>query len=189
VLVGLIVTPSGTVPTLPTRFVTGPDTRLELGGTVFELKHAHGGHTPGDTLVWLPQKILLFTGDTRRGVATATGQPDLSGDGARIAPTPIQIHPWPSSNLTITLQFLYKEALMDIKVLDTGCANCKNTIALIDQMAREKGVAITLRRVEELRDIMVFGVMSTPGVVINGKVVHVGGVPSRGKVEQWLAGH
>ncbi len=53
----------GTVPTLPTRFVTGPDTRLELGGTVLELQHAHGGHTPGDMLVWLPQKNVLFTGD------------------------------------------------------------------------------------------------------------------------------
>ena len=53
----------GTVATLPTRFVTGPDTRLKLGGTVFELKHRNGGHTPGDTLVWLPQKNLLFAGD------------------------------------------------------------------------------------------------------------------------------
>jgi glyoxylase-like metal-dependent hydrolase (beta-lactamase superfamily II) len=53
----------GTVASLPTRFVTGPDTRLELGGTVFELKHRNGGHTPGDTLVWLPQKNLLFAGD------------------------------------------------------------------------------------------------------------------------------
>jgi len=53
----------GTVPALPTRWVTGPDTRLELGGTVFELKHRGGGHTPGDMLVWLPQKSVLFTGD------------------------------------------------------------------------------------------------------------------------------
>jgi len=53
----------GTVPALPTRWVTGPDTRLELGGTVIELKHRGGGHTPGDTLVWLPQKNVLFTGD------------------------------------------------------------------------------------------------------------------------------
>jgi glyoxylase-like metal-dependent hydrolase (beta-lactamase superfamily II) len=53
----------GTVPTLPTRFVKDPDTRLELGGVVMELKHRHGGHTPGDMLVWLPQKKLLFTGD------------------------------------------------------------------------------------------------------------------------------
>jgi small redox-active disulfide protein 2 len=76
---------------------------------------------------------------------------------------------------------------MDIKVLGTGCANCKTTIALIDQMAQAKGVTVKLEKVEELRDIMGYGVMSTPGVVINGKVVHAGGVPSRDKIEQWLS--
>jgi small redox-active disulfide protein 2 len=75
---------------------------------------------------------------------------------------------------------------MDIKVLGTGCANCKATIALIDQIAKAKGVAVTLEKVEELRDIMGYGVMSTPGVVIDGKVVHAGGVPSRDKIEKWL---
>ncbi|MGV8892947.1 MAG: thioredoxin family protein [Burkholderiaceae bacterium] len=75
---------------------------------------------------------------------------------------------------------------MDIKVLGTGCANCKATIALIDQVAQTKGVTVTLEKVEELRDIMGYGIMSTPGVVINGKVVHAGGVPSRDKIEQWL---
>lgn len=75
---------------------------------------------------------------------------------------------------------------MDIKVLGTGCANCKNTIALIDQIAKDKGVSVTLEKVEELRAIMGYGVMSTPGVVINGKVVHAGGVPSREKIEKWL---
>ena len=53
----------GTVPTLPTRFVKDKDTRLELGGVAIELKHRSGGHTPGDTLVWLPQKNVLFAGD------------------------------------------------------------------------------------------------------------------------------
>ena len=76
---------------------------------------------------------------------------------------------------------------MDIKVLGTGCANCKNTVALIEQVAKAKGVSVTLQKVEELREIMGYGVMSTPGVVIDGKVVHAGGVPSRGKVEQWLS--
>jgi small redox-active disulfide protein 2 len=76
---------------------------------------------------------------------------------------------------------------MDIKVLGTGCTNCKNTIALIEQVAREKGAAITMAKVEELRDIMSYGVMSTPGVVIDGKVVHAGGVPSRDKIEKWFA--
>lgn len=76
---------------------------------------------------------------------------------------------------------------MDIKVLGTGCAKCKATIALIDQVAQAKGVTVKLEKVEELRDIMGYGVMSTPGVVVNGKVVHAGGVPSREKIEQWLA--
>ena len=53
----------GTVPTLPTRFIRESDARLELGGVVFELKHRGGGHTPGDWLVWLPQKNVLFSGD------------------------------------------------------------------------------------------------------------------------------
>ena len=75
---------------------------------------------------------------------------------------------------------------MDIKVLGTGCANCKNTIALIEQVAQAKGVPVTLQKGEVLRDIMGYGVMSTPGVVVNGKVVHAGGVPSREKIEQWL---
>jgi len=76
---------------------------------------------------------------------------------------------------------------MDIKVLGTGCANCRTTLALIEQVARAKGVAVTLGKVEELRDIAGYGVMRTPGVVIDGKVVHAGGVPAREKIEQWLA--
>lgn len=76
---------------------------------------------------------------------------------------------------------------MDIKVLGTGCANCKNTIALIEQVAQANGVIITLEKVEEPRDIMGYGVMRTPGVVIDGKVVHAGGIPTRDKIEQWLS--
>jgi len=76
---------------------------------------------------------------------------------------------------------------MDIKVLGTGCANCRTTLALIEQVARAKGVAVTLGKVEELRDIAGYGVMRTPGVVIDGKVVHAGGIPAREKIEQWLA--
>ena len=77
--------------------------------------------------------------------------------------------------------------MKDIKVLGTGCANCKNTIALIEQVAQAKGVAVSLQKVEDLKDIMSYGVMSTPGVVIDGKVVHAGGIPSRDKIEQWLS--
>jgi glyoxylase-like metal-dependent hydrolase (beta-lactamase superfamily II) len=53
----------GTVPALPTRLLEGADTRLEFGGVVFEFKHRGGAHTPGDILVWLPQRNVLFAGD------------------------------------------------------------------------------------------------------------------------------
>ncbi len=76
---------------------------------------------------------------------------------------------------------------MDIKVLGSGCTNCKTTVALIEQVAQAKGVAIQMQKVEDLRAIMSFGVISTPGVVIDGKVVHAGGIPSRDKIETWLA--
>ena len=74
-----------------------------------------------------------------------------------------------------------------IKVLGTGCANCRTTAKLIEEVATEKGVAITLEKVESLQEIMKLGVMSTPGVVVDGKVVHAGGVPDRNKVIGWLS--
>ena len=76
---------------------------------------------------------------------------------------------------------------MDIKVLGTGCSNCKATVKLVEEIAKEKGVAITMEKVEDIKDIMTYNIMSTPGVFIDGKVVHTGGIPSRDKVEQWFA--
>ena len=76
--------------------------------------------------------------------------------------------------------------MKDIKVLGTGCANCKSTLRLIEETAKARGVEVRLEKVEDLKDIMGYGVMSTPGVVIDGKVVHAGGVPDRKKIEGWL---
>lgn len=76
--------------------------------------------------------------------------------------------------------------MKNIKVLGTGCANCKTTLKLIEEAAAAKGVAVQLEKVEEIKDIMSYGVMSTPGVVIDGKVVHSGGIPSREKIDGWL---
>lgn len=75
---------------------------------------------------------------------------------------------------------------MDVKVLGSGCANCSNTTALIEQVAKEKGVSITLSKVQDMRDIMSYKVMSLPAVVIDGKVVHAGGIPGRDKIEGWF---
>jgi small redox-active disulfide protein 2 len=76
--------------------------------------------------------------------------------------------------------------MKNIKVLGTGCANCKTTLKLIEDAAKAKGVTIQLEKVDQIQDIMSYGVMSTPGVVVDGKVVHAGGVPDKKKVESWL---
>jgi len=76
--------------------------------------------------------------------------------------------------------------MKEIKVLGTGCANCNTTLKLIEEVAAEKGVAITLSKIEDLPEIMRYGVMSTPGVVVDGKVVHAGGIPARAKIAGWL---
>lgn len=77
---------------------------------------------------------------------------------------------------------------MEIKVLGSCCSNCDDTIALIGQVAKARGVSVDVEKVSDIQRIIAYGVMSTPGVVIDGKVVHAGGVPKREKVEQWLGG-
>ncbi len=253
----------GTVPTLPARFVSGTVSRLDLGGVVFQLEHRNGAHTPGDTMVWLPQKSVLFAGDVvyvdrllgvipvsntrnwletlrghrsarseshrarprqgdgpchrpRRhpGVSAGTARPHEAGGRRRrglerrgeVVRRPTVHAPAERSGTDAgqrqphlprararviasrPLGTIHSRSFrMDIKVLGTGCANCRTTIALIEQVAQARGVAVNLSKVEELRDIMSYGVMSTPGVVIDGKVVHAGGVPGRDKIEHWLA--
>jgi small redox-active disulfide protein 2 len=76
--------------------------------------------------------------------------------------------------------------MKNIKVLGSGCTNCKATLARIEKVAREKGVAVTLEKVEDFAQIASYGVMSTPGVVIDGKVVHAGGIPEQKQIESWL---
>jgi small redox-active disulfide protein 2 len=76
---------------------------------------------------------------------------------------------------------------MKVEVLGSGCANCRNTMALIEQVAKAAGVDVDLRKVEDIQQIIGYGVMTTPAVAIDGKVVHSGGVPRREAIEQWLA--
>lgn len=73
-----------------------------------------------------------------------------------------------------------------VKVLGSGCRNCQATAKLIEEVAGETGAEIKLEKVEDIAAIMGYGVMSTPGVVIDGEVVHAGGVPDRKSVESWL---
>ena len=76
--------------------------------------------------------------------------------------------------------------MKEVKVLGTGCANCRATTQRVEQVAKDLGVPITLEKVEAIQDIMAYGILATPGVVVDGKVVHSGGVPAREKIASWL---
>ncbi len=73
-----------------------------------------------------------------------------------------------------------------IKVLGTGCTTCRATIELIEKEAEAAGIEISLEKVEDIAEIMSHGVMSTPGVVVDGEVVHAGGMPAKADVRKWL---
>lgn len=75
---------------------------------------------------------------------------------------------------------------MDIKVLGPGCAKCKATADLINRVSAETGKPVTIEKIEDMRQIVGFGVMTTPAVVVGGKVMHKGSVPSHDQVVAWL---
>lgn len=77
--------------------------------------------------------------------------------------------------------------MRSVKVLGMGCAKCKTTAALIAEVAKAAGIELALEKVEDPAAIAGYGVLATPGVVVDGKVVHSGGVPSREAVAAWLA--
>jgi small redox-active disulfide protein 2 len=77
--------------------------------------------------------------------------------------------------------------MKNIKVLGSGCRNCEITANVIAQAARQANVRIELEKVTDIAEIMAYGVMSTPGVVVDGKVVHSGGVPGPDLVRSWIS--
>ncbi len=74
-----------------------------------------------------------------------------------------------------------------IKVLGSGCKNCETTASLIKLAAQQAGVEIELEKVTDMAEIMGYGVMSTPGVVVDGQVVHAGGLPGPDLVRRWVS--
>jgi len=76
--------------------------------------------------------------------------------------------------------------MKSFKVLGSGCKNCITTAKLIEDKAKALGVAVEIEKVTDMAAILGYGVMSTPGVVLDGKVVHAGGIPQPDKVQTWL---
>jgi small redox-active disulfide protein 2 len=76
--------------------------------------------------------------------------------------------------------------MLTIKVLGSGCANCKKLEAVTRQVIDQMGVQADVIKVTEYPDIMAYSVMSTPGLVINEKVVSTGRIPSTAEITTWL---
>lgn len=79
-----------------------------------------------------------------------------------------------------------KPAGIDIKVLGTGCAKCSNLEKQTKQAIDELGISATVTKVEDIMEIMQFGVMTTPALVVDGKVVVKGKVPSVSEIKELL---
>ena len=73
---------------------------------------------------------------------------------------------------------------MEIVVLGTGCAKCKTLEKLTREAVKEMGINADIRKEEDIINIMNYGIMSTPGLVINNKVVLSGRVPSSKEIKE-----
>jgi small redox-active disulfide protein 2 len=76
--------------------------------------------------------------------------------------------------------------MKNVKVLGSGCARCVQTAELVKAEAMRQGVEIELEKITDYAAIASFGIASTPGIVIDGKVVHAGGLPKADDVAKWL---
>jgi len=75
---------------------------------------------------------------------------------------------------------------MDITVLGKGCSRCESTIKRIEREAAELNVPVNINKITDEVEIIQHGIMTTPAVIIGGKIVHSGGIPSIDEVHSWL---
>ena len=75
---------------------------------------------------------------------------------------------------------------MDIKILGTGCANCKKLEANAKKAAQMLHADINIIKVEDMKDIMSYGVMRTPAIVINEKIKMYGKVSTVAEIEAYI---
>ncbi len=75
---------------------------------------------------------------------------------------------------------------MEIKILGSGCKKCKELYETVQSVVKEEGTEAVLEKVEDIKDIVGYGVMLTPGLVIDGKVKVSGRVPKKDEIKKWI---
>jgi small redox-active disulfide protein 2 len=78
--------------------------------------------------------------------------------------------------------------MLTIKILGSGCANCKRLEQIARKVVEEMSIEADVVKVTEYPDIMAYGITSTPGLVINEKVMSFGRIPTPAEVTTWVAG-
>jgi small redox-active disulfide protein 2 len=76
---------------------------------------------------------------------------------------------------------------LKVQILGTGCAKCKTLAEHAEKAANELGLDCTIEKVSDLKEIMKFGVMITPALVVDGKVKVAGKVPTPDEIKSMLA--
>jgi len=76
---------------------------------------------------------------------------------------------------------------MEIAVLGAGCTKCKTLYEQVKKVVEETKTVATLKKVEDITEIVQYGVMATPAVVINGTIVSQGKIPKDSEIEDWLS--
>ena len=77
---------------------------------------------------------------------------------------------------------------MKIEILGTGCAKCKKVTDNVNRAVDELGLDIQVEKVEDINRILDYGVMMTPGIVIDGEVKVAGKIPDVNQIKQWITG-
>lgn len=75
---------------------------------------------------------------------------------------------------------------MNIKILGSGCANCKRLEQLARKVAGDIGLEAEFVKVTDMTEIMKYPILSTPGLVIDEKVVSSGRIPTEAEISGWL---
>ena len=75
---------------------------------------------------------------------------------------------------------------MKIEILGTGCAKCQQLEELVRSLVAESGVEADISKVQDISKILSYGVLTTPGLVINGDVKAAGKIPSAEQIKSWL---
>ena len=76
--------------------------------------------------------------------------------------------------------------MKQIKVLGPGCKRCQTTAEMVTAEAAKLGIAVNVEKVTDYAAIASYGIAATPGIVIDGKVVHAGGLPDPQALAKWL---